>query len=92
VDPQRHRQLGGKGAQQAAEDGTDAPDRVEGVDDRATVEPLDAQPVRVLRDVGDRVHGPGQEETQRQDDAGRGQTREEEPERRQQRRADGRSR
>ena len=52
---QRHPQSGRDRAEQPAGDRADAPDAVEGVEDGTAVEPLHAQPVRVLRDVHDRV-------------------------------------
>jgi len=56
----------------AAGDRADRPDRVERVDDRASEQPLDAQGVRVLGDVGDGVHRAAEQEGGREgDDRGR---------------------
>ncbi len=45
----------GTRSHQAAEDGTGRPHRVQGVDDGPPVALLDAQTVRVLGDIGDRI-------------------------------------
>jgi hypothetical protein len=55
VGDERHPQTCGGRAEQPARDRADTPDAVEGVEDRALIQPLHTQPVRVLRDVDDRV-------------------------------------
>ena len=61
VQRERDLQARGRRAEEPAGDGADAPDAVEGVEDRAAVVPLDAQPVRVLGHVDDRVQRAGDE-------------------------------
>ena len=66
VHGQGDAEAGRGGPEQAAGDRADAPDTVEGVEDRPPVGPLDAQAVGVLGDVDDRVQGAGQEEGARE--------------------------
>ncbi len=56
VDAEGQAERDGGGRHAPADDGADRPQRVEAVDDRTAVAALDAQPVRVLRDVRERVH------------------------------------
>ena len=78
-DAQVHRERDleprGRRAEEPAGDGADAPDAVEGVEDRAPVVPLHPQPVGVLGHVDDRVQRAGDEQRRGQREPGRGRGR-----------------
>ena len=66
VDDHGRAERHGQRAHRRAGDGADAPDGVQRVQDRAAVAPLDAQGVRVVRDVGHGVERAGDEQRERQ--------------------------